>query len=190
MFGASSLSLARMSLYRHGPASDLGIGIERDCRRRNCALAFFAGAVAVLVVGLLVAKIHSSRDAVAAAAGVDQLMTTAPGVGARVRVQGDFVPGSLVRQASPCESRFTLEKNGFRVPVRHASCVLSDPFEAAAQDGDPVPMTVEGELKPTGFVATDLRVMVPSCCFCSREAEREKMKVWHSAAPSSRDAQR
>ncbi len=184
MPGRAYLSLPRMRLYRDGSVPDLRIEIEPDRRRRNRALAFLGGAVAALVVSLLVAKVQSSRNAGYSfgvnehSFGVDELMRAGPHARTPLRVHGDLVAGSLVRQDSPCEYRFSVEKNGFSMPVRFVSCVVSDPFAVATEDGDAVPVMVEGELQPSGFVASNLMARVPSCCFCKAEDRKKQMKAW------------
>ena len=77
---------------------------------------------------------------------VDQLMTEkAKFLGKAVRAEGNLVHGSLVKRESPCEYRFTLEKNGVEVPVRFAKCVVPDTFRDVP--GMDVAVTVEGELR-------------------------------------------
>ncbi|CAN5738797.1 hypothetical protein BH11MYX4_BH11MYX4_54580 [soil metagenome] len=43
-----------------------------------------------------------------------------------VRAVGNLVHGSLVRRDSPCEYRFTIEKNGAELPVSFKKCVVPD----------------------------------------------------------------
>ncbi len=67
-------------------------------------------------------------------------------IGKPVRAEGNLVHGSLVKRESPCEYRFTIEKNGVEIPVRFAKCVVPDTFRDVA--GIDVGVTVEGELRP------------------------------------------
>jgi cytochrome c-type biogenesis protein CcmE len=77
---------------------------------------------------------------------VDQLLTEKTKfVGKAVRAEGNLVHGSLVKRESPCEYRFTIEKNGAEVPVRFAKCVVPDTFRD--MPGMDVAVTVEGELR-------------------------------------------
>lgn len=66
-------------------------------------------------------------------------------IGKPVRVEGSLVHGSLVKRESPCEYRFTIEKNGVEVPVRFAKCIVPDTFRDVP--GVDVGVTVEGELR-------------------------------------------
>ena len=77
---------------------------------------------------------------------VDQLLSEkSKFVGKTVRAEGNLVHGSLVKRESPCEYRFTIEKNGAEVPVRFAKCVVPDTFRDVP--GMDVAVTVEGELR-------------------------------------------
>ncbi|AKU96838.1 hypothetical protein AKJ09_03502 [Labilithrix luteola] len=65
-------------------------------------------------------------------------------LGKPVRAEGNLVHGTLVKRDTPCEYRFTIEKNGVQVPVRFAKCVVPDTFRDVP--GMDVAVTVEGEL--------------------------------------------
>ncbi|HSO39708.1 MAG TPA: cytochrome c maturation protein CcmE [Labilithrix sp.] len=166
-----------MSPYRDDAAPPRDLGIERDHRRRNFTLAFLGGAGTTLALLWMFASTHSSQGA-RGAVGVDELMAGSK----TARVEGDLVPGSLVRQESPCEYRFSLERNGFRIPVRHASCVISDPFAQAAADGDPALIMVEGELEANGFIARSVATRGWTSCLGSREATDELRKARRARA--------
>lgn len=185
MPGAPTLSVPRMTIYRDAPAPDLAIAIAiaiaPDRRRRNSLYAFAGGASAAVAVGVLSGALHAPRN-VPDTMTVDQLMaTTPPSSLSAIRVDGDLVPDSVVRQDSPCEYRFSVEKNGFRMPVRHAACVLPDPLAAAIEERYAVPITVEGALQTQGFVATGVLARVPSCCFCSAEGRKAQLKAFMEA---------
>jgi len=166
-----------MSLYRDGPLPDLTLAIAPDRRRRNAMVTFAAGAGVALVVGSLMGAVRSPRS-IPTTAGVDQLMAATDRPTSLIRVDGDLVPDSLVRQESPCEYRFSVEKNGFRMPVIHRACVLADPLVEAIAERYAVPVTVEGELRAEGFVANAVLARVPSCCFCTAEGRKAQLKAF------------
>lgn len=96
-----------------------------------------AAIVALVLVGMQDKGVYS-KD-------VDVLVAEkAKFIGKPVRVEGNLVHGSLVKRESPCEYRFTIEKNGVEVPVRFQKCVVPDTFRD--MPGVDVGVTVEGEL--------------------------------------------
>ena len=168
-----------MNAYRD-PARELDIAIAPDRRRRNRLLAFAGGIGATLAVAFLGSATRDWLSPTRPWPRVDELFTTGRRDVPR-RVNGDLVPGSMVRLDGPCEYRFAVESAGFRMPVRYASCVLSDPLAEALEDHDPVPITIEGTLGPGGFVATAVLTRTPSCCFCSPEARKEQRRAAREA---------
>jgi cytochrome c-type biogenesis protein CcmE len=102
-------------------------------------LVMAAAAIVALVLVGMQDKGTYSKD-------VDVLIAEkAKFVGKPVRVEGALVHGSLVKRETPCEYRFTIEKNGVEVPVRYAKCIVPDTFRDVA--GVDVGVTVEGELR-------------------------------------------
>lgn len=96
-----------------------------------------AAIVALVLVGMQDKGVYS-KD-------VDVLIAEkAKFIGKPVRVEGSLVHGSLVKRETPCEYRFTIEKNGVEVPVRYAKCIVPDTFRDVP--GVDVGVTVEGEL--------------------------------------------
>jgi cytochrome c-type biogenesis protein CcmE len=66
-----------------------------------------------------------------------------------------------VKRDSPCEYRFSIEKNGTTLPVRFAQCVVPDTFRDVP-DVD-VGVTVEGELQAdSSFEASSVLAKCPS----------------------------
>jgi len=177
-----------MSAYRQdpevGPDGAVAISIAPDHRRRNRLLAFAGGVSATLTVGLLATSAQTWL-APSRPAKVDEVLTSEVRDGP-MRVEGELVAGSMVRMESPCEYRFAIESQGFRMPVRYASCFLSDPLAEAVDDDAPVPVTVEGTLGASGFVASAVLPRTPSCCFCSAEARRELRKAQRDRAAAGR----
>jgi cytochrome c-type biogenesis protein CcmE len=93
---------------------------------------------------------------------VDELIANRSKFAGRpVRADGTLVHGTLVKREQPCEYRFTIEKNGVRVPVRYAQCVVPDTFRDVP--GMDVAVTVEGQLQPDdSFEATTVLAKCPS----------------------------
>ena len=103
-------------------------------------LVMAAAAIVALVLVGMQDKGTYSKD-------VDVLIAEkAKFIGKPVRVEGSLVHGSLVKRETPCEYRFTIEKNGVEVPVRYAKCIVPDTFRD--MPGVDVGVTVEGELRP------------------------------------------
>jgi cytochrome c-type biogenesis protein CcmE len=102
-------------------------------------LVMAAAAIVALVLVGMQDKGTYSKD-------VDVLIAEkAKFIGKPVRVEGSLVHGSLVKRETPCEYRFTIEKNGVEVPVRFAKCIVPDTFRDVP--GVDVGVTVEGELR-------------------------------------------
>ena len=104
-------------------------------------------------------------------------------MGKPVRVEGSLVHGSLVKRESPCEYRFTIEKNGVEVPVRYAKCIVPDTFRDVP--GVDVGVTVEGELRPDNSLeANAVLAKCPSKYEMKQKAAQgEKMPHAGPAAP-------
>jgi len=113
-----------------------------------------AAIVAVVLTGMKDNAIYSKP--------VDQLVAEKGRfLGRSVRAEGNLVHGTLVKRDSPCEYRFTIEKNQVKVPVRYAQCIVPDTFRDVP-DMD-VGVTVEGELQSNDtFEATSVLAKCPS----------------------------
>src|SRR6185295_2712872 len=82
-------------------------------------------------------------------------------LGKPVRAEGLLVHGTLVKRETPCEYRFTIEKNGTQVPVRYAKCIVPDTFRDVP--GMDVGVTVEGSLRSDDSIeATQVLAKCPS----------------------------
>ena len=132
-----------------------------------------AAIVALVLVGMQDKGVYS-KD-------VDVLIAErAKFVGKPVRVEGNLVHGSLVKRESPCEYRFTIEKNGAEIPVRFGKCVVPDTFRDVA--GMDVGVTVEGELRPdTSLEASAVLAKCPSKYEMKQKAASGE-KVPHAGA--------
>lgn len=115
------------------------------------ALLAMAGGVSVLfLVGFKEAAIYAlpTDEVVAQASKLE---------GRRLRVEGDLVPGSLVKRDQPCEYRFRIQTNKVELPVRFPSCQIPDTFRDRPEGG--VQVTVEGELVDNGGTLEAATVM-------------------------------
>lgn len=87
----------------------------------------------------------------------------------KLRVRGYVVPGSLCRQADPCEYRFEMSdapgpratEEGPALPVRYPSCIVPDNF--GCREPFELRVTIEGTQCATchGLEATQLFVSCP-----------------------------
>jgi cytochrome c-type biogenesis protein CcmE len=137
-----------------------------------------AAIVALVLVGMQDKGVYS-KD-------VDVLLAEkAKFMGKPVRVEGSLVHGSLVKRETPCEYRFTIEKNGVEIPVRYAKCIVPDTFRDVA--GVDVGVTVEGELRPdSSLEASAVLAKCPSKYEMKQKAASgEKMPHAGAAAPTS-----
>jgi cytochrome c-type biogenesis protein CcmE len=115
-------------------------------RKKNLGLllTLLAMVGAVVVLFLLV-----FQPAAVYATPVDKLVQEpAAFIGRRVRVEGELVPGTLVKRDTPCEYRFIVHKDDARLPVRYPQCVIPDGFRDVPSGG--VQVTVEGALAKGG----------------------------------------
>jgi cytochrome c-type biogenesis protein CcmE len=129
------------------------------------ALVVMAGAiVALFMVGFKEAAIYAMP--------VQDLMSKQGELtGRKVRVEGELVPGTLVKRDDPCEYRFTIHKAEARLPVRYAQCVIPDTFRDVPEGG--VEVTVEGKLNAEGsFDAT----LVMAKCTSKYDPNTHEMK--------------
>lgn len=168
-----------MSPYRDDRRARETITIARDWRAIHRAIAFAAGGLAALGGAFLVDAERASRRRTQIP-DVATLLTTGR-AGDQTRVDGDFVPGSLVHTEGSCEYRFSVESQGFRMPVRLASCVIPDPFEVVTREDEPTPVIVEGELGRDGFAASGVIARIPSCCYCSAKDRAAQLRAWRES---------
>jgi cytochrome c-type biogenesis protein CcmE len=97
-------------------------------------------------------------------------------IGRKVRVEGDLVPGTLVKRDSPCEYRFTIHKEAAQLPVRYAQCVIPDGFRDVPAGG--VQVTIEGAIGASGDFEASL-VMAK----CSSKYDPAKHEMSEGPAP-------
>jgi cytochrome c-type biogenesis protein CcmE len=142
------------------PKQDTPGGPKPPPRRKGppylvVALVMISAAVAGLVLS-------GMKDNAIYSKPVDELVAQkARFAGRPVRAEGNLVHGTLQKRETPCEYRFTIEKNGVDVPVRFAQCIVPDTFRDVP--GMDVGVTVEGELQAdNSFEATTVLAKCPS----------------------------
>lgn len=140
----AEIRAAEVAEVHEAPARRRGTAEVEDedaGRKRLLLLVPLVMAAAAIVVLVLVGM----QDKGMYSKPVDQLMAEKTKfLGKPVRAEGNLVHGSLVKRETPCEYRFTMEKNGVEVPVRFPKCVVPDTFRDV--QGMDVAVTVEGQL--------------------------------------------
>lgn len=132
---------------------------NEDGGRKNVVLVVSLVMAAAAIVAIVLVGFRSkgtySKD-------VDQLVAQSKQYeGKPVRVEGNLVHGSLVKRETPCEYRFTIEKNGAQLPVRFEKCVVPDTFRDVP--GMDLGVTVEGRLlADNSLEATQVLAKCPS----------------------------
>lgn len=109
----------------------------------------------VMVGALVTLFLVGFKEAAVYATPVDQLLASRDKLtGRKVRVEGELVPGTLVKRDEPCEYRFQIHGTQAPLPVRYAQCVIPDTFRDVPSGG--VQVTVEGTLTPEGHFEASL----------------------------------
>jgi cytochrome c-type biogenesis protein CcmE len=109
---------------------------------------------------------------------VDKLMSDRQAyVGRKIRVEGELVPGTLMKRDKPCEYRFTIHTGDARLPVSYAQCVIPDSFRDVPQGG--VQVTVEGALAENEEFQASL---VMAKCTSKYDPAKHEMKDGPAAA--------
>lgn len=104
-------------------------------------LVMVGGIVALFMLGFQEASVYSMP--------VDQFAAKkAEYEGRRIRIEGELVPGSLVKRDKPCEFRFRVKGEKSQVEVRYPQCIVPDTFRDVPQGG--VQVTAEGKLADGG----------------------------------------
>ena len=134
---------AHFTMHSHaGPA--------QPAARKSIGLLLTLLAVTLALVALF---LFGFKEAAIYAMPVDELAAaTSKYEGRRVRVEGELVPGSLVKRDQPCEYRFRLRGGDHQVPIQYRQCVVPDTFRDVPTGG--VQVTVEGTLRGSVFDAS------------------------------------
>lgn len=142
-------------------------------RSRNLGLL----ATLLVLVGAIVALFSLMQPAAIYSVPVEQVLSDKEKfVGRQVRVEGELVPGTLVKSDDPCEYRFTIhstlaDKNENVLSVRYPQCVVPDTFRDVPGGG--VQVKVEGKLTREGsFQAT----LVMAQCSSKYDPSTHEMK--------------
>lgn len=135
-------------------------------------------ATLLVMVGAVVSLfLVGFKEAAVYATSVDKLMDVkSASVGRKLRVEGELVPGTLVKRDQPCEYRFTVHGEKAQVPVRYAQCVIPDTFRDVPGGG--VQVTVEGALTPQGEFEASL---VMAKCASKYDPSTHEMKDGQAA---------
>jgi cytochrome c-type biogenesis protein CcmE len=133
-------------------------------KKANTALLIGLLVIAGAIVGVVM---FGMRQASVYAMKVEEVVDQAGSLkGRKLRVDGELVPGTLVKKDSPCEYRFRMRIERDRIAklpntaerelsVRYAKCEIPDTFRDMPEGG--VLVTVEGSLAdPSTLEATDV----------------------------------
>jgi cytochrome c-type biogenesis protein CcmE len=113
----------------------------------------------VMVAGIVSLFLFAFKPAAIYSMPLEQLLAAAEdNTGRRVRIEGELVPGTLVKRDSPCEFRFSMrgtEARDQKISVRFPQCIVPDTFRDVPEGG--VMVTAEGTLGEDGsFEATHI----------------------------------
>jgi len=136
---SSTPGLSRSAQSAAGPA-------RQGSRNLGILAALLTMVVAVVALFLI-----GFKEAAVYATPVDKLMSDKSAlVGRKVRVEGELVPGTLVKRDQPCEYRFSVHGQDKNVvlPVRYPQCVIPDTFRDVPGGG--VQVTIEGAMTAQG----------------------------------------
>jgi len=152
-------------------------------RSRNIGLL----ATLLVLVGAIVALFSLMQPAAIYSVPVEQVLSDKEKfVGRQVRVEGELVPGTLVKSDDPCEYRFTIhstlaaadqgaesaQADKGTLAVRYPQCVVPDTFRDVPGGG--VQVKVEGKLTREGsFHAT----LVMAQCSSKYDPNTHEMKL-------------
>ena len=155
----------------HEPPADNGEARLTPPRKAKGSIGLLV-CLLVMVAGVVCLFLFSAPSASAYAMKVDDLTSAGDKyLGKKVRVEGELVPGTLVKRDKPCEYRFTIHGPSSKLDVRYPQCIVPDTFRDVPQGG--VEVTVEGKLASAGdFEATQ----VMAKCSSKYDKDNHKMK--------------
>lgn len=153
--------------------------------RRGLAIVIPLVMAAAAIVGLVLVGM---RDNAIYSKPVDELVAAKDKfVGRTVRVEGNLVHGSLAKRETPCEYRFTIEKNGTQLPVSYPKCVVPDTFRDVP--GMDVGVTVEGSLLANNsFEASTVLAKCPSKYEMKDRAQKGEVMPHAATEPGAQSA--
>jgi len=128
------------------PAEPADPGDGQSSKKTNLGLLL---ALLVMVGGIVALFMLGFQEASVYSMPVDQFVAKkADYEGRRIRIEGELVPGTLVKRDKPCEFRFTVKGATKQVEVRYPQCIVPDTFRDVPQGG--VKVTAEGKLAEDG----------------------------------------
>ena len=131
----------------HDPAGGPAGAKPAPAKRRNFGLL---AVLLAIVVGTVTLFLWGFKAASVYAMPIDELLgRKSELLGRRVTIDGELVPGSLIKQTKPCEFRFKVTSKGNELEVRFPQCVVPQNFVDRPEGG--VSVTSEGTLKPEGY---------------------------------------
>lgn len=124
----------------------------------------------VMVVGIVCLFMFGFQEAAIYSMPVDQFLAQKDEhVDRRVRLEGELVPGTLVKRDKPCEYRFQIKGAERQLEVRYSQCVVPDTFRDVPEGG--VEVTAEGSLSGEHFEAD----LIMAKCSSKYDAESHTM---------------
>jgi cytochrome c-type biogenesis protein CcmE len=137
------------------PPDDVGeAGLGRDRpKRANVGLLV---TLLMMGIGIVCLFMFGFKEAAIYSMPVDQFLAQKDQhVDRRVRIDGELVPGSMVKRDKPCEYRFRMMgTDGAQLEVRYPQCIVPDTFRDVPQGG--VQVTAEGTIDTAGHFEADL----------------------------------
>lgn len=110
----------------------------------------------LLGAGMLVLAFSQASEVATYSVTVSEALAGAQGE-RRIRVEGELQHGSIQFRESPCEWRFTIERDGHEMPVEFPRCVVPDTF----RDDYDIQVVVEGRVDERGTFLADQ--IIPRC---------------------------
>jgi cytochrome c-type biogenesis protein CcmE len=166
------------SVEANGPSSTPGLAAAAHSNSAGRSVGLLA--MLLVMVGAVVALfLVGFKDAAVYSTPIDQV-DKAGMVGRKVRLEGELVPGTLVKRDQPCEYRFKIHGEKAELPVHYAQCVIPDTFRDIKEGG--VQVTVEGALNKSGeFEAT----LIMAKCTSKYNPDTHEMKDGKKGMPSA-----
>lgn len=172
------------------PAVEAPVVPAKPAKAKKGNVALLVALVA-MALGVAVLFLVGFKEAAVYAMPADQVVAKADSLnGKRLRVDGELVPGTLVKRDDGCEYRFRMQVNKVELPVRFTKCIIPDTFRDRPEGG--VMVTVEGELVDSGKLFEASSVMAK--CASKYDPETQEMvnpdgsRVKASAAPAGIDS--
>lgn len=169
---AQALSLAEQ---QDTPAVTKPAGVSPAPKRPPSRSLGLLATLLVMVGALVALFLVGFKEAAVYATPVDQLLASKDKLtGRKVRVEGELVPGTLVKRDEPCEYRFRIhgaQGSQAELPVRYPQCVIPDTFRDVPAGG--VQVTVEGTLTQEGNFEASL---VMAKCTSKYDPNTHEMK--------------